>query len=126
MTVGVGGDLNKKLSNSSTSSGSEVGTLSKVLTLVLRNSLSMLKLLRKEGKTYLLVRHGVYGIPAQWRATEFFFSKSILLMRGQEKMMVNVFRCVRHQIMGDKVNHSRSQQTRARHLDLGQGIVSCS
>ena len=108
MTVGVGGDLNEKPLSSSTSSGSEVGTLSKVLTLVLRNSLSMLKLLRKEGKTYLLVCHGVYGIPARWRATE-FFSKSILLMRGQEKTMVNVFRCMRHWIMGDKVNHSRSQ-----------------
>ena len=72
-----------------------------------------------------MVHHGVYGIPAWWRATE-FFSKSILLMRGQEKTMVKVFRRVRHQIMGDKVNHSRSQQTRARHPDLGQGIVSCS
>jgi len=94
MTVGVGGDLNERvLSRSSTSSGSEVRTFSKVLILTLRNSLSMLKLLGKKGKTYLLVHHDVHGIPARWRATE-IFSKSILLMRGQEKTMVKDFRCV--------------------------------
>ena len=60
------------VSRSSTSPGSEVGTLSKVLILALRNSVSMLKSLREEEKTHLVVFHGVHGIPARsrWRATK--------------------------------------------------------
>ena len=46
------------VSRSSTSPGSEVGTLSKVLILALRNSVSMLKSLREEGKAHLVVFHG--------------------------------------------------------------------